>query len=264
MSLPTDPRPDPTVSSRGGWRVIVGTLVIIAFAFLIGWVLSSRPPLPLPTPDASVAAAPSVEPALSIAVQPEQSVSGRQVRPAPSIVLTDNQGRPVAGAVVSASVEPSSFADGSVAEVTTDAEGRAVFDSLVLAQAGAYCLAFSSAGYDTARSSEFVVRFGIPRVLTMVREPTGGAAGAPLPGEPTVRVTDNAGNPVPGINVDAILETSGASADKLATAQTNAEGLAVFPDIVIPAPGSSYRLKFSARAAGINHVLSAPFDLTNS
>lgn len=253
------------IASRGGWRGILGALVIIALVSLVGWVVFLRPiPPPPASPPASVAALPAVAPALSIAVQPEQSVSGRQVRPAPSVVVTDDQGRPVTGAVVSASVEPSSFADGSVTEVTTDGEGRAVFDSLVLAQAGAYRLAFTSTGYDTARSAEFVVRFGIPRVLTMVREPQDGAVGAPVAGEPSVRVTDDAGNPVPGINVDARLEAAGVAADKIATAPTDDQGLATFPDIVIPAPGADYRLKFKARAAGVNDVVSTPFNLTNS
>jgi 5-hydroxyisourate hydrolase-like protein (transthyretin family) len=206
-----------------------------------------------------------VEPALSVTVEPEQSVSGRQVRPAPSVILTDEQGRPVAGAVVSASIEPPSFADGSVAEATTDEEGRAVFDSLVVAKAGAYRLAFTSTGYDTARSAEFVVRFGTPRVLILVREPQGGDAGAPVGGDPAVRVTDQAGNPIPGIDVDVLLEpATGAPTGKLARIRSDGEGLAVFSDIVVPSPGTGYRLRFEARAAGVNNVLSSPFSLTNS
>ena len=172
------------ISPHRGWRVLAAASLIIAFAALLGWLLFFRasPPPPSASLVASTATHPTVEPDLSIVVEPEQSVSGRQVRPAPSVILTDDQGRPVVGAVVSASVEPSSFADGSVTEVTTDGEGRAVFDSLVLAQAGAYRLAFTSTGYDTARSAEFVVRFGIPRVLTMVGEPQDGAVGAPVAG----------------------------------------------------------------------------------
>lgn len=264
MILPRSCSPGPDVSSRRSGRVLTGVVVILALASLIGWAVFFRQAPLSPSPTASVAAGPVVEPALRIAVQPEQSESGRQVRPAPSVVVTDDQGRPVAGAVVSANVEPASFADGSVVEVTTDGEGRAVFDSLFLAQAGAYRLAFTSAGYNTARSSEFVVRFGIPRVLTMIREPRDGAADAPVAGDPAVRVTDNAGNPVPGVNVDARLEAAGAAAEKIATAPTDDQGLAVFPDIVIPAPGADYRLKFDARAAGVNGVVSTPFNLTNS
>lgn len=264
MSLSPGPTHPHDSAPHNGRRALIGALVLFALACVVGLAVFYRPASTPPTPAENVATVPAVEPSLSIAVQPEQSVSGSQVRPAPAVVLTDGQGRPVAGAVVSASVEPSSWADGSVAEVTTDAEGRAVFDSLVLAQAGAYRLAFSAAGYDTARSAEFVVRFGIPRVLTMVREPRNGVAGAPVAGEPAVRVTDNAGNPVPGINVDARLEAPGATAETIATVPSDAEGLAVFPDIVIPAPGTGYRLKFHARAAGLNDVVSSPFNLTNS
>jgi 5-hydroxyisourate hydrolase-like protein (transthyretin family) len=242
--------------------VLTGVVVILALASLIGWAVFFRQAPPSPSPTASVAAGPVVEPALRIAVQPEQSESGRQVRPAPSVVVTDDQGRPVAGAVVSASVEPASFADGSVVEVTTDGEGRAVFDSLLLAQAGAYRLAFTSAGYDTAHSSEFVVRFGPPRLMAVVREPQTGAAGAPIPGEPAVRVTDEAGNPVPDVNVEVTSE-EGVIAGGRTTVPTDAQGMAVFSDLVIPRAGADYRLKFNARAAGVEDALSSPFSLTN-
>jgi 5-hydroxyisourate hydrolase-like protein (transthyretin family) len=236
--------------------------LVLALALLIGALLYTRMASAPVVPPPSVAEVPTVEPSLNISVQPEQSVSGNQVSPAPSVVLTDEHGRPAAGAVVSASVEPGTFADGSVAEAKTDAEGKAVFDSLRVSQAGAYHLTFSAAGYAPARSAEFVVRFGIPRVLTLVREPRSGAVGAPVQGEPAVRVTDDAGNPVPGVNVDALLEVPG-SDGKLATVPTDVEGLAVFSDIVIPAPGTDYRLKFDARAAGVNDVVSTPFNLTN-
>jgi len=250
-------------SPRGGQGVLLGGALLLALALLVGAVLYSRTASAPAVPPPTVATVPTVEPALNIAVEPEQSVSGKQVRPAPSVVLTDERGRPVAGAIVSASVEPGSFAEGSLTEAKTDAEGKAVFDSLLLSKAGAYRLTFSAAGYTSTRSAEFVVRFGIPRVLTLVREPRSGAVGAPVPGEPAVRVTDDAGNPVPGVNVDAFLEVPG-SDGKLATVPTDVEGLAVFSDIVIPAPGTEYRLKFDARAAGVNDVVSSPFNLTNS
>ena len=251
-------------SPRSNKGVLLGGAFVFALVSLVAVLLYSRqesaPIVPAPT---SAADAPAVEPSISVAVQPEQSVSGSQVNPAPTVVVTDERGRPVAGATVSASVDPGSFADGSVTEAKTDAEGKAVFDALRVAKAGAHRLSFTAVGYAPVRSAEFVVRFGIPRVLSLVREPQNGAAGVPVPGEPAVRVTDDAGNPVPGVNVDALLDVPGA-ADKVATVPTNVEGLAVFSDIVIPSPGIDYRLKFDARAAGVNDVVSSPFTLTNS
>jgi hypothetical protein len=38
----------------------------------------------------------------------------------------------------------------------------------------------------------------------------------------------------------------------------------VFSDLVIPGAGDGLRLKFDARAAGVNDVVSFPFNLTNS
>jgi 5-hydroxyisourate hydrolase-like protein (transthyretin family) len=242
---------------------LLGGAFVFALFGLVGALLYFRQDSAPFVPASSVADVPTVEPSISVAVQPEQSVSGSQVSPAPTVVVTDERGRPVAGATVSASVDPGLFADGSVTEAKTDAEGKAVFEALRVTQAGAYRISFTAVGYAPVRSAEFVVRFGIPRVLSLVREPQNGAAGAPVPGEPAVRVTDDAGNPVPGINVTAILETPG-SAGKLATVRTDADGFAVFPDIVISAPGDDYRLKFDARAAGVNDVTSSPFNLTNS
>lgn len=242
--------------------VLIGGFFVIAFILVVAALLFSwHAPTPA-APDTVAAQVPMVEPLMAVAVQPEQSVSGSKVSPAPAVVVTDERGRPVAGATVMAAVEPGTFADGSVTEAKTDDEGKAVFDSLRVAKAGAYRLSFSAAVFAPVRSAEFVVRFGIPRVLSLVREPQSGAAGAPVPGEPTVRVTDDAGNPVPGVNVDAVLEAPG-SAGKLATVPTDVEGLAVFSDIVITAPGSDYRLKFDARAAGVNDVVTPPFNLTN-
>ncbi len=191
-------------------------------------------------------------------------MSGRAVRPAPSVSVSDEEGRPAAGVVVTVALESGELTPGSVTRVTTNGDGVAVFDVLKIQKAGAYRLAFAAPGYQSAESAEFVVRFGIPRVLTILREPSNGAAGRPVAGEPTVRITDEAGNPVPGVNVDALLESAGTAASKLATVPTDSEGLAVFSDVIIPAPGTDYRLKFDARAAGVNDVVSSPFNLTNS
>jgi 5-hydroxyisourate hydrolase-like protein (transthyretin family) len=262
----SDPRRKSSASKdspHSGRGVLIGGALVLACLLGAAALLHFRAAAVPEVPPPALVAVPKVDPALTIVVQPELSVSGGQLTPAPTVVVTDEQGRPVAGAIVSVSVEPGAFEQGSIDEAKTDAEGRAVFDSLLLSKAGAYRLAFSAAGYGASRSAEFVVRFGIPRVLTLVREPHGGVVGAPVPGEPTVRVTDNSGNPVPGVNVDAFLEAPG-SDRILATVPTDVEGLAVFPDIIIPTPGTDYRLRFDSRAAGVNDVMSSPFSLTNS
>lgn len=206
----------------------------------------------------------SIEPCIKIEVAPRQSVSGNDLQPSPSVVVLDDRGRPAAGVVVSAVLSSGALAPAVVDRATTDSEGKALFDSLKVDKAGAFRLAFTADGFQPAETAEFVVRFGIPRVLTIVREPSSGAAGLPVAGEPAVRITDEAGNPVPGVNIDALLESADIADSKLATVPTNAEGLAVFSDVIIPLPGSNYRLKFDARAAGVKDVISSPFNLTNS
>jgi hypothetical protein len=244
--------------SPGFW---IPGLLLLAVVGIAAFFLMLRP---APPSGHTGTAAAGFGPRMAVALQPHQSVAGQPLSPAPAVRLTDARGLPVAGSVVVAGLLDGSFAAGSLAEVTTDGEGNAVFDSLSVTKAGAYRLVFATPGCDNVQSAEFVVRFGVPRVLEVVREPLGGAAGAPVSGQPAVRVTDASGNPVPGINVDALLDTGSSAAAKVASAPTDAAGLAVFPDIVINSPGAGYRLKFDARAAGVNDAVSAPFNLTNS
>jgi len=245
-----------TKGSVIAWALGLLLAAVIAVTFFFRGNIGSQP-------SAQTALSP-VEPSITVTTQPRQSVSGGQLTPVPVVQVTDSKGSPVSGAVVAVSVEPAQFTQGCKLQVTTDAEGRAIFDSLSISKAGAYRLDFSADGYRPARSADFVVRFGIPRVLSVVREPQSGTAGTSLPGDPAVKVTDEAGNPVPGINVDVLLEAPGAGSSKLATVPTDADGLAVFSDLVIPGAGDGLRLKFDARAAGVQDTLSGPFNLTNS
>ncbi len=241
-----------------------GILVVLVMA--VAFVVLSRPAAntdePAPSPAMQTAVVPA-KPTLQVVAQPEQSVSGRRVQPSPVVLVSDEKGRPVSGVTVSVRSVPEAFVDGSVTEAITGPEGRAVFDALTIGKSGSYSFFFSAAGFPAAESARFVVRFGAPRVLTVVREPQSGPVGSPVPGDPAVRITDLAGNPVPRVNVDVALDGAGLGAT-LATVPTDSEGIAAFPDLVLPDPGTDYRLKFNARAAGINDALSTAFSLTNS
>jgi 5-hydroxyisourate hydrolase-like protein (transthyretin family) len=250
------PRPENIKGNVIAWTLGLLLAVVVVVTFFFRGIIDSQPSV-----ETSLV---PVEPSIVLTTEPRQSVSGGQLTPVPAVQVTDSKGSPVSGAVVSVSVEPAAFTQGSKMQVTTDAEGRAVFDSLSISKAGAYRLEFSADGYRPARSADFVVRFGIPRVLSVVREPQSGTAGTALSGEPAVKVTDEAGNPVPGINVDVLLEAPGADTSTLATVPTNADGLAVFSDLVIPGVGDGLRLKFDARAAGVNDAVSGPFSVTQS
>lgn len=247
-------------------RVLVGGGLLLALIAGVALAVFFRPAAETgdvaESPAAQVAGEPA-EPTLQVLAQPEQSVSGRLIQPTPVVVLADGEGRPVSGATVSVRSVPEAFVDGSVTKATTDAEGRAVFNALTIEKSGSYCLIFSAEGYPKTESANFIVRFGAPRVLTVVREPQSGPVGSPVPGNPAVLVTDLAGNPVPRVNVDVAVNGSSQGA-ALATVPTDSEGIAAFPDLVIPDPGNDYRLKFNARAAGINDALSSVFSLTNS
>lgn len=244
--------------NRGRLGIIIIAVLLLAAAAV---ALLQRDELPPPPPEASV----PVKLSMLVGTQPGQSVSGNPVVPPPSVLITDDAGRPSRNQPVSVRVEPGDFVEGSEVEVVTDSEGRAVFDALVLAKAGAYRLAFSAPGCEPASSASFVVRFGPPRKMSIVAEPGDGIAGSVLAGNPSVLVADLAGNPVPGVDVDVSLAPGVAGTlGGRTTVPTDAQGLAVFDDLVITETGSDYRLDFTARATGVNGVTSAPFALTNS
>jgi hypothetical protein len=262
MKLPKAFLPLQTPAFLGGATTallvsITGALVaVLAVVFL-------RSGSPTPTSPTFAERSEALPLNLLVSVQPGLGVSGRPLSPAPVVTVQSAEGKPVAGVAVSVGLRDGSLAEGSTLEVMTDDEGRAVFDNLRLSRAGGYHLIFSAPGGETISSAQFAVRFGPPRLLSVVREPRDGMAGAAIAGEPAVRVTDDAGNPVPGINVEVALEDNGGNVAGNNNVETDAEGVAVFSDLVIPRAGRDYRLKFEARAAGVDTVLSMPFALTN-
>jgi 5-hydroxyisourate hydrolase-like protein (transthyretin family) len=261
MKLPKAFLPLQTPAFLGGATTallvsITGALVaVLAVVFL-----RSGPPTPTSPTFAERSEALPLN--LLVSVQPGLGVSARPLSPAPVLTVQSAEGKPVAGVAVSVGLRDGSLAEGSTLEVMTDDEGRAVFDNLRLARAGGYYLVFSAPGCASVSSAQFVVRFGPPRFLVVLREPLDGSAGSPVAGEPAVRVTDEAGNPVPDVNVEVTSE-EGVIAGGRTTVPTDAQGMAVFSDLVIPQAGADYRLKFNARAAGVEDALSSPFSLTN-
>lgn len=239
--------------------ILMGGAVVVAF---IAWMV-----LAPETRDARSASSSPNQVAgsrqISIAVEPRQSVAGELLSPAPAVSVLDDRNQPVAGVMVTVSLNGEALMQGSTAEATTDDKGRATFDNLRIAQAGAYRLAFSAPGFDTATSAEFVVRFGPPRRMDFVHEPGSGLKGKPISGPPAVRVTDAAGNPVPGINVEVMAIAGTDETPVLSTIMTDNDGSAVFGYLMVPGVGGECRLKFDARAAGVNDLISTPFVLTN-
>ncbi|MEW5927370.1 MAG: Ig-like domain-containing protein, partial [Gemmatimonadota bacterium] len=151
--------------------------------------------------------------------------------------LTDAEGRPVQGATVAWTV---TAGGGSVspATYTTDAAGEAVTIWTLGPAPGANAVAASVAGVGSvAFTAE--ARAGTGVMGGMAKElgdGQTGTVGAKLPIGPTVRVTDTAGNPLPGAVVSWAVTGGGGSIGYRAE-KTGADGRANAEWILGPAAG---------------------------
>lgn len=239
--------------------LLLGLLVLVGVVlFLFGQ--SSAPDQPAEAVEVAVV---TIDPAMSIAIEPQQSVSGRPMMPAPAVQLAGPDGQPAVGVEVEASLVEGDFAEGSMTRVTSDGQGLAVFENLLVDRAGAHRLAFGAEGFPSVTSADFVVAFGPPRHMSVVTQPEAGPAGSALLPEPSVRVTDAAGNPVPGINVEVALLQAQDALSGTTRVATDAQGLAAFAGLIVTQPGADHQLRFTARAAGVNEVTSETFALSD-
>ena len=201
---------------------------------------------------------------LSISSQPLQSVSGRPLKPAPVVVLHDQKGQPKAGVKITVSLSGGVLAPYSKTQATTGKDGSAVFDSLIIDRAGpAHRITFTAKGHDPVTSAEFGIRFGPPRKLALVTAPENAISGAAMASPIQLIVTDLAGNPVPGVQVEA---SAPIDKDLLAgstSAFSDQDGKATFADLVIKKPIADLALHFKAAAASVEPLSLAPFTVNS-
>ena len=144
--------------------------------------------------------------ALNVATQPSSAAtSGLPFQRQPVVELLDRTGKPLAFRAIQVTTALVSGSGGLVGAVSvrTDDQGRAVFVDLgVLGLAGSYVLQFSAAGLASASSQAIGLVAGTATAMEIVAGNSQVApAGTDLPIAPTVRLHDNAGNPVSGLLV---------------------------------------------------------------
>ena len=152
------------------------------------------------------------DPSIEILSQPSKTVAGTPVSPAPEIKYTDEFGDPINDADISVSLNKNSFRSGSTTSATTNAQGVAVFDNLVIVDAETgYILRFSTNNSDVRETSsvpyEVVAASGDPSNSSA--EVPDGAAGEPT--EITISISDEFGNPVTGAANELTVEISGSN-----------------------------------------------------
>ncbi len=180
---------------------------------------------------------------------------GSAVSPAPSVLVSDAQGQPVAGVLVNFAV---TGGGGSVvpAIASTDANGSATVTLWTLGtQVGTNTLTASASGTSGTLSGS-PVRFTasaaagpVSRLVIASQPSSTGASGVPLGHPPTVQLQDAYGNDVggSGVVITATIAGSppGASLTS-ATATTGTGGSATFSGLTLTGPAATYALLFTS------------------
>jgi len=181
---------------------------------------------------------------------PGTTVAGSAVVPDPAVRVTDASGNPVAGVTVTfATVNGGSVSGGTQ---TTNVDGVATVASWVIGTTAgtAYELTASAPGlagspvtFSTTATAGSAGKVGI------LRQPSSTASsGVAFATQPQVQLLDVSGNPVllSGIAISAtIAEGPGGAITGLATAITNASGVATFSSLAITGPSGDYTLTFA-------------------
>jgi adhesin/invasin len=192
-----------------------------------------------------------------------EEVVGSPVSPAPSVVVKDAAGNPIAGVPVDFAASQ----DGSVAPATvvTDEHGIAQVTSWTL---GATANVQYSLSASIAASGLSPVVFsatakaGAAGRLQIVTQPSSTAQnGVPLAVQPVVQITDKNGNPAAQGNVEVQATISSGSGTLAgAVARTDGTGKATFSGLTVTGKVGSYTIGFSAR--GLAGAASTPIALS--
>ncbi len=191
-----------------------------------------------------------------------QEIVNTPVSPAPSVLVTDDNGNPVPGVVVTFTADR----DGSVSPttLTTDAQGIAQVTSWTLGRTAdtRYTLSarLPSGNPVTFTADAKAGEAGMLQIV--VQPPTTAQSGATFDRQPSVQVLDQLGNPAqqPGVSVNVTLSSGPSATLQGGPAITDANGRATFSSLRLTGLVGSYTLSFSA--ASIAGVTSDPVGLT--
>ena len=189
---------------------------------------------------------------LVITTQPSGAVNGVAFTTQPILALQDGFGNPAlqAGVSVTASIATGGGTLGGATTITTDANGVATFTDLSLVgTVGSRTLSFSATGFTGATSASFNLTAGAAKALAMVTQPSATATnGSVFARQPRVRMVDAGGNAVSqaGVSVTVSRSPNTAALGGALSINTNANGLAAFPNLSLTGATGSYTLSFAA------------------
>jgi uncharacterized repeat protein (TIGR01451 family) len=204
---------------------------------------------------------------LVVSVQPSAvAQSGVAFPVQPQVQVSDISGNAVAQAGISITAAIASGGGSLAGTLTTvtDAQGRASFGNLAIADlAGDHTLAFSASGLTPVTSNAISLTAGPPATLALTTMPPESAVnGQVLSQAPVVQLRDASGNNVAqsGVLVTVAIATGGGVLGGTLAVATGGSGSAVFPDLSVTGLVGSRTLIFTA--AGYAGVVSPAIALT--
>ena len=187
----------------------------------------------------------------------QTAIAGTAVATAPSVIVKDPLGNPIAGADVIFAVTSGGGTVAPTTVVKTNAQGIATATSWTLGTTVANnpnTLSASVSGQGVAAAT--IAATAVPgpavRIAKYAGDSQTGGVGAPLPIDPSVRVLDANDNPVgAGTKVTFAVTSGGGAINGAATVQTNAAGIATLEVWVLGAtPGTNTLVATSGNLAG--------------
>src|SRR5262249_37362515 len=154
---------------------------------------------------------------LAFVQQPTDTMAGQPIAPPVNVQLQDNFGNAVAMAGVSVSIQANPVAGRSLnprgtSTASTDAAGKATFDTVILNQAGTYILLAEASGVTSATSAQFTITAGGAVTLKATGgTPQNTGINTEFANPLQATVTDSFGNPVSGVAVTFAAPGTGAS-----------------------------------------------------
>lgn len=198
-------------------------------------------------------------------VEPDTTVAGQVIAPAPAVVVRDSIGNTLTGfaGAITISLAENPGADSLRGTgAWTQLNGVRAYSALELRKAAAgYRLMATAPGLEPDTSAEFAILGDVATAMAFVTQPAGGLRNAAMTPAPEVLVTDQYGNPSYtqtlvslefGVNpVGTTLSGTTSAYSDLST------GIARFDGLVIPLPGVGFTLV--AHSTGLTSVTSQPF-----
>ncbi|MCA1800628.1 MAG: Ig-like domain-containing protein, partial [Actinobacteria bacterium] len=195
-----------------------------------------------------------------------QSASVSSELPNPIVVrVTDAFDNPVEGegvtfefdetppAAVGRSIEPES--------VQTNSDGEASAVVTLGSIPGTYTVAASAENTGSV-TFDLQATIGQASAITIINQPSNTVAGDPISPVPAVEITDDEGNGIEGISVDAELEGGNFAGGSSLQATTNNSGVATFDNLIITDAGSDYTIRFIPAPSSVSDVTSETFEIS--